>query len=393
MYDRALGRTVLLWFHFPRTELELGGRTITWAVGSKFYRRPSAVEEFPVVVEVARDIPHGAVVLRGATAITMKGDELINDADIVIVDNRIAAIGKRGQVAVPPGAAVRDVSGKFILPGFIDVHQHWAELRRGILDLHDWGFLADLASGVTSDLDPSPLSIDIFAYKDLVDAGAMIGPRPYSTGPALFSYNNFASEQEVEDVLHRYRDDYRTRNLKQYRTGNRHVREWVAEAAYKLGLMPTCEGALDMKLDLTQVQDGFAGDEHSFTAVPLFSDVVQLVGRARTSYTPTLEISNGGPPAENHFFISQPVWDSRKIARFVPRYVIDDKTERLKWFRSDQYLYPQIAAGAGKIMRAGGLIGVGSHGEFEGSAYQWEIAGARARRPNEPQEVLQSSYH
>ena len=69
---------------------------------------------------------------------------------------------------MPPGAEIRDVSGKFILPGFVDVHLHWGEVRRGVLDLKNWGFLASLAYGVTTGLDPSPLSIDMLAYEDLM---------------------------------------------------------------------------------------------------------------------------------------------------------------------------------------------------------------------------------
>lgn len=385
-----------------------GGKTITWAVGSSFYRRPfnrvpmnqppklggpknqDGTEAFEAVVELARDVPKGTIVLRGATVITMKGDEVIENADIVIVYNRIAAIGEQGKVTVPPGAEIRDVSGKFILPGFVDVHLHWGEVRRGVLDLENWGFLAGLAYGVTTGLDPSPLSIDMLAYEDLIDAGLMVGPRVYSTGPAVFSFNNFSSRKEVSDVLTRYSEHYRTRNLKEYRTGNRRQREWVAEAAHDLGIMPTTEGALDMKLDLTQVQDGFAGSEHALSAVPIFDDVVQLFARTRDSYTPTLEISNGGPPGQNHFLTMSSPHDDAKLNRFIPHFVIAEKTERPKWYWTSEYLFPRIAQGAAKIMRAGGLIGVGSHGEVQGLAYHWELQ-ALASGGLSPHEVLRAA--
>jgi hypothetical protein len=92
----------------------------------------------------------------------------------------------------------------------------------------------------------------MLAYEDLVDAGLITGSRIHSTGPALFSFNQFQSQAEVESVLKRYRDHYRTFNIKMYRTGNRRVRQWVAMAAAELGMMPTTEGALAMKLDLSQ---------------------------------------------------------------------------------------------------------------------------------------------
>ena len=97
-----------------------GGKTITWALGSSFYRRrlnrvsmnqppklgrpknQNATEAFEAAVELPRDVPKGAIVLRGATAITMKGTEVIENADIVIVDNRITAVGEQGKVACLP---------------------------------------------------------------------------------------------------------------------------------------------------------------------------------------------------------------------------------------------------------------------------------------------------
>src|SRR5690606_7945285 len=45
--------------------------------------------EVRVAIQANRDIPRGVAVLRGARVITMKGDEVIEDADVVIRDNRI----------------------------------------------------------------------------------------------------------------------------------------------------------------------------------------------------------------------------------------------------------------------------------------------------------------
>ena len=39
-------------------------------------------------------------------------------------DNRIAEVGATGTVAPPDGAAVIDLAGKTIVPGFVDTHAH-----------------------------------------------------------------------------------------------------------------------------------------------------------------------------------------------------------------------------------------------------------------------------
>jgi imidazolonepropionase-like amidohydrolase len=107
-------------------------------------------------VEVPRDVGGGALLLRGGRALTMATDRpVIDAADILIEGDRIAAIGPRGTVAVPPGTPVRDVSGTWIVPGFIDDHDHIATVRRDVLGLEDWGLRARLAYGVTTSFDPS----------------------------------------------------------------------------------------------------------------------------------------------------------------------------------------------------------------------------------------------
>jgi hypothetical protein len=300
----------------------------------------------------------------------MGAQGIIPNADILIVDGRIIAVGPRGGVALPSDAKIRDVAGKWILPGFIDDHDHLADVRRGVLDLESWGAAANLAYGITTAFDPSTLSIDMLAYQDLIDAGLMIGSRIRSTGPALFSFNEFTSKQEVDRVLDRYRDYYRLRNIKLYRSGNRRVREWIAESAREHGLRVTTEGANSDKLDLTQVQDGVSGSEHALQATPLYNDVVQLMSRSGVSYNTTLMIEGGG---QDYFVVDRKPNLDPKLNRFAPRFIVDMKTRKRDWrdFADDQF--PAFAAGARKIMLAGGIVGMGSHGEIPGLGFHWEM--------------------
>ena len=46
----------------------------------------------------------------------MRGDEVIPNADILITDNLITAIGPRASFAIPSNATIRDVTGKYLLP-------------------------------------------------------------------------------------------------------------------------------------------------------------------------------------------------------------------------------------------------------------------------------------
>jgi hypothetical protein len=394
------------------------GKTITWAVGASYFRQPFSsisfeppkdekkdgdakdsekkdgdkkdaekkeekkpqkfkeqekdVTEIAVDLAVPRKTPKGTVVLRGATVVTMKGDDVLKNADIVIENNRIKSVGERA--AVPAGAKIIDVHGKTITPGFIDTHAHWFEIRRGILDTQNWAFMANLAYGVTAGLDVQTGSNDMFAYQDLVDSGDIIGLRAFSTGPGVFSDNNFQSMEEVKGVLTKYQKYYGTHNIKSYIVGNRKQRQFMVQAAKELEMMPTTEGGLDLKLDLTHVFDGFHGNEHTLPITPLYKDVLQVFAKSGIAETPTLIVNYGGPFGEDYWYEFSEVHDNAKLNHFTPHRVMDEKTKRRPaWFRKDEYAFPRLAAQVAKLSREGGLVGVGSHGQLQGLGYHWEM--------------------
>jgi imidazolonepropionase-like amidohydrolase len=74
--------------------------------------------------------PGTATVFEGARVITGDGGPPIENAAIVVTGDRITAVGRRGEVAAPPGAAHVDVTGKTIMPALIDDHVHMG-YRRG----------------------------------------------------------------------------------------------------------------------------------------------------------------------------------------------------------------------------------------------------------------------
>src|SRR5690606_6756737 len=123
------------------------------------------------------DRPTGVLALTGANVITMRGDEVIRDATIVIDRNRITAVGPRASVQVPNGAHVIDVSNRWIRPGMVDVHAHVGAGSSGIMPRSHWPFQVNLAFGVTTMHDPSNNTEMIFSASELIKAGAVLGPR------------------------------------------------------------------------------------------------------------------------------------------------------------------------------------------------------------------------
>ena len=341
--------------------------------------RPSEVR---VRVAVERDRPEGRFLLTGARVITMNGEEVIERGDVAVIGTRITAVGPTGTVTAPDGAEVIDASGKTIVPGYVDTHAH----LRAQVDLHraqPWSYAANLAYGVTAARDPQTGTTDVLTYEDFVRAGQMLGPRIYSTGPGVFATEQISSLEEARTVLRRYSDYYDTKTIKMYGAGNREVRQWIIQAAREQGLMPTTEGSLNLPLNMTMGQDGYSGMEHNMPGFPLYQDVVQLVARSTMAYTPTILVSYGGPWAENYYYATTDVFGDEKLRRFTPFEEIQQKTLRrggppspggsAGWFHPLVHTFDRVSAFAKDVLRAGGRVGIGSHGQLQGLGFHWEL--------------------
>src|SRR5437762_827260 len=330
-------------------------------------------ERADITIRVPRDVPRGSVVLRGARIVSMKGDELIEKGDVLVTDNRIGCVA--ATCAAPAGARVIDVAGETIIPGLIDIHAHpWPTW--GIHETEVWKYAANLAGGVTTTRDPQTSTTDVLTYADQVETGELLGPRIYHTGPGVFGAfleENWTSLDDVRNTLKRYSEFYHTNTIKQYMAGNRKQRQWVIMAAKELGLMPTIEGGLDFKMNQTVQLDGYPGSEHAFPIMPLYQDAVQLAAQSGITYTPTLLVSYGGPFSENYFYERFDIHENAKIRRFIPHEEIDQRAERRPWFRENQYVFPRIAASAAAVLRAGGNVGMGCHGQLDGLGCHWEL--------------------
>lgn len=381
-----------------------GGKGIGWTLGASLFRKglgavsfeapepspspsPSAspapakraedgalVTDF--VIEAPRAAPSGAIILRGARVITMSAagkDEVLETADILIEGNRIRSVGPTGSAAAPAGARVINVAGKTIIPGLVDVHAHWTEVRRRVLDLDAWPFGANLAYGVTTGRDPQTMTNDVFAYQDMIDAGFMAGPRAFNTGPGVFGNTDFQSADAAKSVVEKYAKYYRTNTLKSYTVGNRRQRQWMIQASREHRIMPTTEGSLDLKLDFTHAVDGFSGNEHALPIVPLYKDMIEVFAKSGITYTPTLLVAYGGPWAENYFYETTEVWNDPKLRRFLPTNILESKAKRRPWFAEDEHVFKKLAAEAAKIVRAGGRVGIGGHGQLQGIQVHWEM--------------------
>jgi len=88
--------------------------------------------------------------IKGGIVITEKGETL---ADVAIDNQRISAVGR--DLSDSPGRITLDAGGKYVVPGVIDAHTHFALRSRGTITADDFesGTKAAICGGVTTVID------------------------------------------------------------------------------------------------------------------------------------------------------------------------------------------------------------------------------------------------
>jgi imidazolonepropionase-like amidohydrolase len=143
------------------------------------------------------------------------GSKVTTDAVIVVERDRVKSVGT-GNAAVPANARVIDLSKYYAIPGMIDAHTHityWADAtpRPGVRPLQASTGLStavrvfmaqenarkSLEAGFTSVRDLGAQEYADVAMRDLINRGAMVGPRVFAAGYGLHVTNRAPRAGEV----------------------------------------------------------------------------------------------------------------------------------------------------------------------------------------------------
>lgn len=140
----------------------------------------------------------GIKALVGGRLIDGFGGPPLDNSVILIEGERIRAVGRQGELAIPAGADIISTEGMSVLPGLWDMHVHL--MINGHSDYAHWDtayidLLGDvimpasahqlLLAGVTSARDlGAPLEPSI-AVRDRINRGEIPGPTMYMSGPFL----------------------------------------------------------------------------------------------------------------------------------------------------------------------------------------------------------------
>jgi imidazolonepropionase-like amidohydrolase/Tol biopolymer transport system component len=370
-----------------------GGRRLAWSLGPTLYSAETASlirtapggsytaprEGVSLAVSMPAERPQGQVALVGGRVVTMASADggIIDDGVVVIDGNRIAAVGRRGEVDIPVSAQQVDVTGKTIVPGFIDGHAHGAQGVDDIIPQQNWSALAHLAFGVTTVHDPSSNSTEIFPASDLQRTGLILAPRTFSSGDTVYGARApgaYAQIDSYEDALGHVR---RLRlqgahSIKNYNQPRREQRQQVAQAARAENIAVVAEGGALYGMDITIIQDGNTTLEHNIPQARLYEDVRSFFAQTNVGYNPTLVVTYGGLAGDPYWAQETQVWNHPLLTRHAPADALADRV-RVETGPPDQFVDQLSAREALELSRAGVPVATGAHGQQQGLGTHWEL--------------------
>jgi len=340
--------------------------------------------DVPLNMKVMLNRSHGILALRNVRIITMQGDRVIQHGTIVLKNGRILSVGPGRIVKIPAGAKIMDMTGATVMPGLIDVHLHM-RVPSNIFPQQSWMFLINLAYGVTTARDPS-LSFDSYGYKELLQTGQMLGPRLFTVGRAVRIPDGVVRMDSEDDAVSVVEKRHRMGGsvVKQYSLPKRIQRQWLLLACRKFGLNMTNEGAFDPILQVGMIKDGSTGVEHNPVWGDVYDDVISFVARSGVFFTPTLQVAYGTEEAKEYFKYKYWKHPDSKLMHFAlsdtsqhrPTGNGAESVETISNSHPRDTLNPGFLSPARidtRILRKGGRIAVGSHGNDEGIGVHNEI--------------------
>lgn len=158
-------------------------------------------------------VPSGTVALVNAKVYDGTGAPPMTDRTIVIEGDRITAVGATGSVDVPEGARVLDLSGQTVIPGLVGLHNHsyYTGGYGRAAQLSFSGSRLYLASGVTTiRTTGAQQPYAELNLKQAIDAGEVIGPTMFTTGPYL------TGEQSSSSTMTRLEGPEQARRVVRY---------------------------------------------------------------------------------------------------------------------------------------------------------------------------------
>lgn len=147
------------------------------------------------------------LVIKGGYVYTVTNGVIENGVIVIGNDGRIKAIGKEGNVKIPPRSDIINASGKHIIPGLIDPHTHMGISEEAVgWESRDTN---EITEPITSHLRAiDGVKSDDTAFQDAIESGVtVVGVLPGSGNPlgglgaALKCYGSNKLEMLLKDPI------------------------------------------------------------------------------------------------------------------------------------------------------------------------------------------------
>jgi imidazolonepropionase-like amidohydrolase len=207
------------------------------------------------------------LVIRGATIIEGNGTPAEGPKDIVIENNVITEIATLDAAAVRRGTARRpasgdaeiDATGKYVLPGLINIHGHVQNERAGVAQPLDYQMKLWLGLGITTVRDVSSDTPNTLLFRAKSAAGTVIAPRIYVY--ARYAYmplprNEAEARARVRDIKAQGADGIKLFNM------DKDTYPAVLDEAHKQGLRVAHHMAVDETNAWDAAANGLTSIEH-----------------------------------------------------------------------------------------------------------------------------------
>jgi len=331
----------------------------------------------PITLRIPRKSGERPVLFKGGTLITMEPGSLPVTGDLRVTGSRIACVGDCRE---EPGDMVMDVAGKYLLPGFIDVHAHHFG-RLPMLPEVLWErpeFALNLTFGVTTIVDPATAAAWAFPWAQAVEGGMVSGPRIFTTADIVIGQGTTFGDRHELNSLDDARFEVRRRTsfgalaIKNYRVARREQQQWLAQASREVPVTLTGEGG-PLLANVGLALDGQTGWEHIVFDLPLAGDASTFFGKAGINYSPTVSVAGHVNGAKEYWRTRFDFAGDVRHQRFADPQRLEADSRPRQHLPKREFSFPIVAEGLADIIRAGGTGTLGEHGEQPGLGTHWEI--------------------
>jgi imidazolonepropionase-like amidohydrolase len=293
--------------------------------------------------------PSPPIALIGVHVIAMDDEKVANNQTILVRDGRIVEIGSAASVTIPEGATRVDAEGKYALPGLTEMHGHLAGDDSA---MNERILLLNVAYGITTlrNMQGHPAHL---ALRDRVARGELLGPRIYTSGPALSGKRIPTPDEAVKVVTEQKQAGFDF--LKTQEGVSRAAFDAMVETAQKLDIPFAGHVAADVGLERA-LEAGYKSVDHLDGYVEALvkpgvdlaeagffgSAVVEHIDEARITEVAkaTRDAGTAVVPTETlieNFFTPEPVDEllAQPEMRYLPKELLSDWEASKRKFMTD----------------------------------------------------------